>query len=200
MNGRKYMPDEVKNGGTPQQPEQGRDAPESAAPKLSARLEEVERQLEAERAARQAEIEKRKAANDESAQRRLTINELKQQLDETSEKAAKYDELSSRLQQLEQERDRAAREALVMRVATETGLPPALAGRLQGETEEALREDAQELAELIPQQAPAGSRATPNPGGTPTGYTDDDLRKILRGGATDDLLPGGGVLSREDFL
>jgi len=46
------------------------------------------------------------------------------------------------------------RQMLATRIAQETGLPMALAERLQGDTEEAMREDAQRLAELL-KTAPA---------------------------------------------
>lgn len=57
---------------------------------------------------------------------------------------------------IERERDEARAEVLRMRVATAKGLPPELAARLRGSTEDELTKDADELLKLVtPQQSTA---------------------------------------------
>lgn len=52
------------------------------------------------------------------------------------------------------ERDTFRLEAVKVRVAHETGLPPMLAGRLAGDTEDAIRKDAEALAAAVKPAAP----------------------------------------------
>lgn len=85
-------------------------------------------------------------------------------------------------------------------IAEKVGLPPALASRLNGETDEDIEKDAKALLETLPKPTkPAGIGPVPNPGNNgQQGLTDAQLRNMLRGnvgGAFDldtNLKTGGG--------
>lgn len=72
--------------------------------------------------------------------------------------------LAQRVAELEAANKQAAREALVSKIAMETGLSSLLAARLQGDDETSLRADAEALKQAIPQQP-----QTPTPVGGPQG-------------------------------
>jgi len=74
----------------------------------------------------------------------------------------------------EQELRRTKRAYLAAKVAQEVGLPPVLAERLRGETEEEMRQDAQQLAELLKAAQP--QRGIPPSGGQPGGKALDWTR------------------------
>lgn len=78
----------------------------------------------------------------------------------------------------EGERDTARTEATRLRVAMEAGLPVALALRLQGDNEEALKKDAESLAELVKKDdAPRGPQL---PGPTTPPEDEPDMNKLIR--------------------
>jgi hypothetical protein len=87
--------------------------------------------------------------------------------------------LARRVAELEAANKAAEREALVLRIATETGLPPLLAARLQGEDETSLREDAQRLKPLI--QAPAPTTVGGPQGPPPSTRTPEEWLSVIRG-------------------
>lgn len=84
-----------------------------------------------------------KAKTDEYA---ATIAELKKSVDEKTAAISKHDEevagLSAKIKSYETS-------AVKQRVAHETGIPYELASRLNGETEEDIRKDAEALAKLV---------------------------------------------------
>lgn len=115
---------------------------------------------------------------------------LKAQVAQTLPNVSKLEQL---LEQERQARTEAAakaaaaeRDALRIRVATDAGLPVALASKLSGDTEDELRADAETLKPFIATpptgpQRPGGS-TTPVPGGQPQGETDEQKRsRLLRG-------------------
>lgn len=100
-----------------------------------------------------------------------TMNQLLPQEEEPVEHDNPVDALTARLdtlqQSLEQERNQrieAEQQALRQQIANELNLPPALASRIQGDTAEAMREDATALAGLIvpPQQEQQASNSRQN--------------------------------------
>lgn len=76
----------------------------------------------------------------------------KEYVDQLRSEAAKYrtaaKDSKALAEVLESERDSAKRELLAVNIAIQAGLSPALAGRLQGADEAALRADAEELKKL----------------------------------------------------
>lgn len=107
----------------------------------------------------------RKSAEQKAADERAEI-ERKAALEQGNFKTLYEDEIKKR-EAVEADRTRLERERLIDRVAAEFQLPEALRNRLQGDTEEALRADAQSLAELVkPEQVEAnGTRVVPQRSG-----------------------------------
>lgn len=105
------------------------------------------------------------------------------------------DDLRAELERMKA--DLAAKDAALLRqrIASEVNLPPRLAARLQGNTEEELRADAEALkSELTPaaaSAAPASQRpVTSVPNGLPaTGKSEDDLRREFLGNGGRDSVP-----------
>ena len=104
---------------------------------------------------------------------------------------ATRDDPAAQIADLEAQLKAAALKALRAQIAVETGLPPKLAARLQGETEADLRRDAEDLRAFV-----ARSTTTPVPGGPVAGETDAQRRARLFGGAT--MFSGGGVVYNHD--
>ncbi len=106
---------------------------------------------------------------------------------EAEEARRKEGELSD-LQKAQARAEKAEKEAAELRqaelrrkVADETGLPPALAPRLQGATEEELKADAEELLKTLPKETKpkAPPIGVTNPPGAETKVSDDDRRNFL---------------------
>ena len=74
------------------------------------------------------------------------LGELKSQLDETSKKSSTYDQTIAELTGKVSNYELASLKA---RIAHEKGIPYELAGRLSGDNEKALREDAEILSKLV---------------------------------------------------
>jgi hypothetical protein len=90
-------------------------------------------------------------------------------------------------------------------IADKVGLPPALASRLQGDTEEALEADAKSLLETLPKTPKVGSPNPTNPGNaaSPPGETEAQQRARIYGNA-DNIFDknylnsiGGGVVIKQ---
>lgn len=124
------------------------------------------------------------------------IQNLRGDLDELKPKAARLKELedaektetqrlSDQLAEESTARQEAERRALVLEIATEKGLTPALAKRLSGSTREELEADADELSALLP---PAEDGRTTTPKSRP--------QESLRPGAT----PDGTALNGDPLL
>lgn len=94
------------------------------------------------------------------------LSELQRSMQADAEKYSGYDKTLAGLQA---EIKRYQTDAARTRIALETGLPYAMAGRLTGETEEEIRRDAQTLARLVAGQrsgmAPAPMRSHEPTGG-----------------------------------
>ena len=140
-----------------------------------------------------AAIEKR---NKENQSLRARLKELEplaakaREADEAAKTQAQKD--ADRMAIAERERDEARAELLRHRVAAAKGLPPDLAARLRGATEEELAKDADELLKLVkpPQNPPrpvADLRSGALPAGTAQGLTtsqqiDAEIRRAARRG------------------
>lgn len=128
---------------------------------------------------------------------RLKLQEKLKQAEERAAQGAGADDVAALKTLLETERAERAerakaakeaadaqRDALRLKVATEAGLPAALASRLNGDDEAALRADADSLKALgigtltTGSQRP-GSTTTAVPGGSPQGETDAQRRARL---------------------
>lgn len=144
------------------------------------------RALDAERRSRKeaerkaAEMDKRLAAALKQIEgyedaNRTEVEKLEHQLKKTK----------GQLEDVTKQRDDSTRRLLVFKVAAEYGLPSDMADRLQGDTEEQLREDAEKLQKLL---APQGGRIpwpVPQEGGdsgknrTPEQAFADSVRPFL---------------------
>ena len=92
-----------------------------------------------------------KEVNDRLATMSEQFSKLKAKVAEGEEEEAKARGEFEKLHAQEKERaDQAEAQLLRMRVGAEVGLPPELIRRLQGSSEEELRQDAEQLRSLIP--------------------------------------------------
>lgn len=130
-----------------------------------------------------------KDANREAADRRKKLEAY-----ETAEKQrqeaemSETDKLKRALEEREAELNRLQLDNLKRAIAQETGLPPALATRLQGSTEDELKADAKALLETIPKAAPnAPKLGATNPGGGASGGETEAQRRARI------WSPGGGM-------
>lgn len=125
---------------------------------------------------------------------------------ESKPKADEPSTASDRIAALEAKAAAAERRALVAEIATEFGLPKALAARLQGDDEEALRADAEVLKAYVPTPKEAeGKDDKPKPSGRQTQTTtvpkggaaqetDQQRSARLFGGGATVFQKGGGVV------
>ncbi len=170
------MPDEDEAGATPTEPQQ--DAPK---PELG---DAGQRALREERArARAAEKERDEAVA------------LLKKWDE--EKRSDQEKATRRAEEAEQRAVAAESRALRLEVVTETGLPAAMAGRLQGSTKEDLLADAESLKSLLApssngtngegqggtQSPPQGTNRVPRPDPSQGGGRPTDGKSIAAGAA-----------------
>lgn len=95
-------------------------------------------------------MEKEKA----KALKRLAELEDKERKEEEA-KLSELEKLTKQLAEVEKRAAEAERKAIRQKVAAETGLPLLLAERLQGDDEDAMREDAAKLLEALPKAEPA---------------------------------------------
>lgn len=82
-----------------------------------------------------------------------------------------------RLKSIEAERDSARSESLRFGIALDAGLPKALATRLQGDDEEAIRKDAESLGGLLKEQ---GKREDGLPGPKGEAEEPQDMNALIR--------------------
>jgi hypothetical protein len=100
--------------------------------------------------------------------RRKAEADLKALRDKASEGLTESERLNQRVAELEAAKVAAERQALVLKIATEFSIPPLLAARLQGQTEDELRADAESLKQIIPAQPPQAPTTVGGPQGAPT--------------------------------
>ena len=122
-----------------------------------------------------------KEANQEAAKRRKLIEQY-----EAKEKEKRDAELSEvekaikRAEEAESKAQRLERESLQRKAAEELGLPAKIAGRIQGDTYEAMIEDAKTLLDVMPKKSAPNLPAN-NPAATNAGETDEQRRSRLLG-------------------
>lgn len=171
------MPDEIQTGDNGVMPEPVDSTPKNDLPDW---VRDPERAYTVIRDLRKEAENNRKALADlkkqfETVQQPAAIDpKIADDLAKTRQELA---DLQKRLQEKESNE-------LRMKIAGEFGLPLAVADRLKGDNEEALRKDAEALKALIPAQQPAttSQNTARVPGGAPVGETDEQKRARLLGG------------------
>ena len=146
-----------------------------------------------------------KKANNEAARYRKAA-----ELAEADKKAredaelSEMDKLKRQLAEYETKLQQTARENMQRKVAKEFDLPDVLATRLQGDDEDAMREDAKALAATLPKKPTAATLSATNPSnGQPAGETLAQQRARVYGSGSDIFSPGqaaklgGGVVFKE---
>jgi vacuolar-type H+-ATPase subunit I/STV1 len=149
-----------------------------------------------------------KNLREENAKHRTEKRELEKRMSSAEAEAAKaqeaklqeqnqykelYEKRDKELNDLKAQLQQAQQTALRATIAGEFGLPPALAARLQGATDEDMRKDAETLKALIPAGTPRqGQNTAPAPGGQPGQETDEQRRARLFGKGGN--IFGGGTL------
>ncbi|QPC82108.1 hypothetical protein G4Y79_20860 [Phototrophicus methaneseepsis] len=105
---------------------------------------------------------------------------------ESAKKPGTDDATPGEVERLRQENQRLKAQqridALKLQIAEEMGLPASLAARLQGESADEIRQDAEELARVVTPQVNQRRRTTQTPGGSPATETDEQKRARLFGG------------------
>jgi hypothetical protein len=132
-----------------------------------------------------SELDKIKAslaqANKEAAERRRKLDAFEKA--EAERKQAEMTELERMRLQFEEVQTRAAqleREKLQRQAAEQTGLPPALAARLQGESLDEMLADAKGIVESLPKaQQPKLTATNPGAGGTAKKTDEERLRELF---------------------
>lgn len=114
-------------------------------------------------------------ARSDAAKYRTSLREAEAKLSE----AKTPEDLELAVREVRESNERLQRELLIRDVAAKHNLPPALAGRLNGATQEELEADAVELAKLV---APAPTAPAEPTGGLNPGAedTEDDPRALAR--------------------
>ena len=115
----------------------------------------------------QAELEKTalalKEANKEAADRRKKLNAYEEAEKKRLEaEMTEAEKTAAKLRAQETEIATLKHQQIIRKVADEIGLPPVLAERLRGDTEEELKADAEKLKELIPTKEPEKDDKTKN--------------------------------------
>lgn len=96
-----------------------------------------------------------------------------------------YEEATRQLTELQSQLKASQVQALRSKVASELGIPPQLAERLRGETEEEMKQDAESLKAVIPTPSASGTRQTTTavPGGQPAKKTSREVyQEVMSGG------------------
>ena len=146
-----------------------------------------------------------KKANNEAAKYRKAA-ELAEQEKKAREDAelSEMDKLKRQLAEYEAKLKQTAYENMQRKVAKEFELPDVLATRLQGEDEDAMREDAKALAATLPKKPTAATLSATNPSnGQPAGETLAQQRARVYGTGSDIFNPGeaaklgGGVVFKD---
>ena len=116
-----------------------------------------------------------------AAKRLAELEEVEQK--RTEAEMSELDKLKKQLADAQKQYAEAERKSLRQKVAVETGLPAILADRLQGDDEDAMREDAAKLLEALkqpePVKKPAPTINPTNPGATTSGESDAARRERL---------------------
>lgn len=122
-----------------------------------------------------------KKANKEAAENRKRLEAFEKEEQERKQAAmSDQEKTAQRLKEYESELNKLKRKELVRKVADEVGLPLALAERLQGETEEELKADAEKLLTLVPKDEKPKLKTDPtNPGNAHREESEAEMRARL---------------------
>lgn len=120
----------------------------------------------------------RQAAKDAKRELATVRQELAAAKAASDSTKSETEKLAERVQRAEERAAEAERQALVSAVVTAKGLPPELARRLQGNTQEELEADADELLAHLKPTAGAGTFAGGTRGG---GAKDQSMDQLMRG-------------------
>lgn len=182
------MPPETETGqdagqqtATPQKPDTPNPDENLDVAALRAELKKTRDEAAARRVSERDAL--KKLAEFETANKTAEENKLKEQ----SEFKTLYEKEKAAREKAEGEAETLRISALRSKVASEAGLPAALADRLKGTTEDELKADAAELVKTIPaqqQQTPGQRGTTTNafPSGSTVKETDDQKRIRIFGG------------------
>ncbi len=142
-----------------------------------------------------------KKANNEAARYRKLADEAAaaQKAKEDAE-LSEMEKLKRQISEMESRAKANERALLQHKIGAEFGLPDLLIPRLQGEDEDAMREDAKALAATLPKKPSSPALSATNPGnGQPPAETDAQRQRRIYGGNVDIFNPaeaaklGGGV-------
>jgi alanyl-tRNA synthetase len=160
-------------------------------------------------AAGQDDIELMKAAlkkaNNEAAKYRKQADALAaEQKAKADAEMSEMDKLKRELAEVQAKATQAERQNLQRKIGAELGLPDVLALRLQGDDEDAMREDAKAILATMPKKSNAPTLSATNPGnGQSPGETLAQQRQRVYGGGADIFSPGeaaklgGGVVFKD---
>lgn len=147
-----------------------------------------------------------KKANKEAAKYRHQASQFEDAEQKRKEaEMSEMEKLQAKLAQAESELQRVTLDRLKQRIATEMGLPAALASRLQGADEDELKADAEALLKTLPKQQQAPQIKPTNPGANAQDAKPTDKQRLsgIYGGRTQVFDPvraaqhGGGVIWRD---
>lgn len=127
----------------------------------------------------------------EERARKAALESEEERKRKDAEAAGKWEEvnkqLTDKVQRLEEEKAALERQQLQARVATQTGLPPQLADRLRGESEEEMAADAAAILALMPKpdKTPAqGNGNNPPPKGKAADVEDEKAARAAHASIT----------------
>ena len=149
-----------------------------------------------------------KKANSEAAKYRKQADALAaEQKAKADAEMSEMDKLKRELAELQAKATQAERQNLQRKIGAELGLPDVLALRLQGDDEEAMREDAQAILATMPKKSNAPTLSATNPSnGQPAGETPAQQRARFYGTGADIFDPaqaaklGGGVVFKDSAI
>jgi len=164
---------------------------------------------QAQSASGNAELEAIKAAlkkaNNEAAKYRKEAETAAARIKAQEDaELSEMDKLKKQVAEYEAKLTQVERQALQRKIANEFELPEMLALRIQGDDEDAMREDAKALAATLPKKPTAPNLSATNPGnGQPMGESLIQQRARVYGGGGDIFNPteaaklGGGVVFKD---
>ena len=188
---------EQPKGETPEEPvkPQAQAAPVEPTEKPAAEPEEFDKE-------RAMATIKAQRASEKLLKEQLKDYETLKAADEKRKEAdmSETERLTKQANELKEKNDKLSADILRLNVISKTGLPPALADRLKGSTEEELLADAEELKKLLPQQTKAPHVPPTNPANADPNETEQQKRERLFGkqnnvfDVVNILDKGGGVV------
>lgn len=190
------MPEELQQPVTPEPAQPAETDEKPIGDKIPAWVLDPNKAYEEIQALRQENAEHRKAKKSAEA---AAQEAERTRLAEQGQYQKLYEEANAQLQQLRDELKASQVAALRSKVASELGIPPQLAERLRGETEEEMKQDAESLKAVIPQPSASGTQPKQTtvgvPGGRPAAETDAQRLARLTKRQGSSAFDGGGVVN-----